>query len=227
MKRLLPTILILLTMFSASARAQSAEVSLRLDEKFFDALLEAIFKNSNPPEFPLSLNKNESTSAESIVESIFGPSNGSAFCNESIRLRREVDGIATAVKFRDGQILAPIAFNGSYNPPLIGCVDFSGVADTAITLEFDRSKQALIGRATVRQVNLSGSGGIGGGLLARMVQSSIDRKINPINILEMNRVSFTVPIQNSGSLRMQAVGIRHEVTAGALNVYVMYEFGEQ
>lgn len=224
MKRLLPTILILLTVFSASARAQSAEVSLRLDEKFFDALLEAIFKNTNPPEFPLSIKQTESTSAESIVQSIFGPSGGTAFCNESIRLQREVDGVATAVKFRDGQILAPIAFNGSYNPPLIGCVDFSGVADTAITLEFDRSKQALIGRANVRQVNLSGSGGIGGGLLARMVQSSIDRKINPINILEMNRVSFTVPIQNSGSLRMQAVGIRHEITAGALNVYMMYEF---
>jgi hypothetical protein len=76
----------------------------------------------------------------------------------------------------------------------------------------------------VREVNLSGTGGVGSGLLARMVQSSIDRKINPINILQMDRVSFVVPIQNSGSLRMRAVGIRHEVSAGALNVFVLYEF---
>ena len=223
-RRLLPTILLALIAFAGAANAQTAEVALRLDEKFFDALLEAVFKNSSPPEFPLSLNTTDSDSSESLVSSLFGPSASSAACSESIKLQREIDGVATAVRFRDGQILAPIAFTGNYNPPLIGCIDFAGVAETSVELEFDKAKQSLVGRARVNQVNLSGAGGIGGGLLARMVQSSIDRKINPINILQMERVSFTVPIQSSGSLKMRAVGIRHEITAGALNVYVMYEF---
>ncbi len=226
-KKLLPPILLFLLMFTTVARAQTAEVALRLDERFFDALLEAVFKNSGPPEFPLSLNGSESDSPDSLVASIFGPSANPAVCNESIKLQREIDGVATAVRFREGRISAPIAFTGNYNPPLIGCIEFAGVAETNIELEFDKAKQTLVGRAKVSKVNLSGTGGIGSGLLARMVQSSIDRKINPINILQMDRVSFVVPIQNSGNLKMRAIGIRHEVAAGALNVYVMYEFSSE
>ena len=104
-----------------------------------------------------------------------------------------MDGTKTAVRFRDGRIIAPIAFSGNYNPPLVGCVDFSGVAETNIELEFDAQKQILIGRARVINVNLSGTGGIGGGLIAKMVQSSIDKEINPIQILEINKLSFDCP----------------------------------
>jgi hypothetical protein len=107
---------------------------------------------------------------------------------------------------------------------LIGCVDFSGVADTNIELEFDRQRQALVGRATVSGVNLTGTGGLGSGILARLVQSSMDKKINPIQILQLEKVSFVVPIQNAGSLRMKAVGVKHEIGNGALNVRIAYEF---
>lgn len=224
MKRLFPIAILIIFAISTPVFSQSAEVALRLDEKFFDALLEAIFKNSGAPEFPLSVNRSEFFDENGLIK---GPTSEAGLCTESIKLQREIDGVATAVRFRDGQILAPIAFSGNYNPPFVGCLDFSGVAQTSIDLEFDKEKQALIGRAKVREVNLSGAGGIGSGLLARMVQSSIDRKINPINILQMERVSFTVPIQNAGSLRMKATGIRHEITPGALNVYVMYEFGKE
>jgi len=223
MRRLFPVAFLIVLTICTPAFAQSAEVALRLDEKFFDALLEAIFKNSGAPEFPLSVNRLENPDGNGSVN---GPVPEPGLCTESIKLQREVDGVATAVRFRGGQIQAPIAFSGNYNPPFVGCLDFSGVAQTSIELEFDKEKQSLIGRAKVREVNLSGAGGIGSGLLARMVQSSIDRKINPINILQMERVSFTVPIQNAGSLRMKATGIRHEITPGALNVYVMYEFGK-
>ena len=40
----------------SSVSAQTAEVTIQLNEQFFDALLDAIFKNSSPPEFPLSSN---------------------------------------------------------------------------------------------------------------------------------------------------------------------------
>ena len=224
---------VLIFLLVSFARAQTAEVTIQLNEQFFDALLDAIFKSSTPLEFPLAENSskfkvqsskslhlgyqlNETTSANQTSQI--------ANCNESIRLQREVDGVRTAVRFRDGRIFAPIAFSGNYNPPLIGCVGFSGWAETNIELEFDRQKQTLVGRAKVLNVNLSGAGGIGSSLLTRLVQNAIDKKINPIQILQMDKVSFTVPIQNSSALRMKAVGMRHEIADSALNVRIAYEF---
>ncbi|HEX2641306.1 MAG TPA: hypothetical protein VHL50_12060, partial [Pyrinomonadaceae bacterium] len=155
----------------SSIPAQQAEVTIQLNEQFFDALLDAIFKNSNPPEFPLSENSPKSRGrnsnsvfvSNSLVENRDPKSriqNPESLCPDRIRLEREVDGTRTAVQFREGRVVAPIAFTGNYNPPLIGCVDFAGVAETTIDLEFDAQKQALIGRARVLNVNLSGAGGI-------------------------------------------------------------------
>lgn len=222
-------------LLSSLAQAQRAEVTIQLNEQFFDALLDAVFKNSNPPEFPLSQNRpaSEVRNPKSFVSSFaetkfengkFENEKPEIFCSESIKLLRETNGTRTGVRFRDGQIGAPIAFSGNYNPPLIGCINFAGVAETRIALEFDQANQALIGRAQVTGVNLSGTGGVGSSILARLVQSSIDRKINPIQILQMDKVSFVVPIQNSGALRMKAVGIRHEIANGVLNVHIAYEF---
>jgi hypothetical protein len=212
-------------LFVSFARAQTADVTVQLSEQFFDALLTAIFRDSKPLEFPLSQNvQTENSRRNSFVSSFAETKNENPFCNETVRLLREVDGVRTTVRFRNGQISAPIAFSGNYNPPLIGCMEFRGVADTVIELGFDREKQTLVGRAKVQNVNLSGTGGIGGSLIARLVQGSIDKKINPINILEMNKVSFVVPIQNAGSVRMRAVGLRHEVANGVLNVHITYEF---
>jgi hypothetical protein len=222
-KRVLALAFSIISLVSA-ASAQQAEVTITLNEQFFDALLDAIFKNAAPPEFPIAKTSREPGAGkrESPVSSF--AEDRPKVCSDVIRLKRENEGVRTSVRFRDGKISAPIAFSGSYNPPLIGCVDFSGVAETNIELEFDRQKQALVGRATVSGVNLSGAGGLGSGLLARLVQSSIDKKINPIQILQMEKVSFVVPIQNAGSLRMRAVGVKHEITSGALNVRIAYEF---
>jgi hypothetical protein len=220
------TLILLVMMLGSFAHAQTAEVTIQLNEQFFDALLDALFKNSNLPEFPLSVNnpKSEKSNSKSLVSSFTENQKPNTNCNETIKLQREIDGTRTAVRFRDGRIIAPIAFTGNYNPPFIGCIDFSGVAETTIELEFDTQKQALVGRAKVLTVNLNGTGGIGSGLLARMVQSSIDKKINPIQILAMDKISFVVPIQNAGSLKMKAVGIKHEVANGVLNVRIAYEF---
>ncbi|HEY0461631.1 MAG TPA: hypothetical protein VGC97_21010 [Pyrinomonadaceae bacterium] len=235
MKKFSGLILSVLLLIS-SAQAQQAEVTIQLNEQFFDALLDAVFKNSNPPEFPLSIQNPKSRVPNSTsvlaVNYVEDPKskteaqNQNNLCPDRIRLEREIDGTRTAVRFRDGRVVAPIAFTGNYNPPLIGCIDFAGVADTTIDLEFDAQKQVLIGRARVLNVNLSGAGSLGSGLLARMVQSSIDKKINPIQILAMDRISFIVPIQNAGSLKMNAVGIKHEISNGVLNVRVAYEFAK-
>ncbi len=232
MKKFLSLIFSILLLVSF-AKAQTAEVTISLNEQFFDALLDAIFKNSNPPEFPIARNgsKFKVQSSKSFVSSFAEDrrpktENQKSVCNETIKLLREIDGVKTSVRLRDGKISAPIAFSGNYNPPLIGCIAFSGVAETNINLEFDGQKQALVGRAQVSNVNLSGTGGIGGSVLARLVQSSIDKKINPIEILRMDKVSFVVPIQNSGALRMKAVGIRHEILNSILNVHIAYQFSK-
>ncbi|HEX8367875.1 MAG TPA: hypothetical protein VF604_04985 [Pyrinomonadaceae bacterium] len=222
-KRVLALAFSIISLVSA-AQAQQAEVTITLNEQFFDVLLDAIFKNTTPPEFPIAKTSREPVVSGFVADRSRKSEVRPAVCSEVIRLKRENEGVRTSVRFREGKISAPIAFSGSYNPPLIGCVDFSGVAETNIDLEFDRQKQALVGRATVSGVNLSGAGGLGSGILARLVQSSIDKKINPIQILQMEKVSFVVPVQNAGSLRMKAVGVKHEITNGALNVRIAYEF---
>ena len=147
-----------------------------------------------------------------------------SYCDEKIVLRREINGVRTAVKFRDGKIYAPIAFTGSYNPPLIGCIDFQGYAETNIDLEFDQNTQTLYGRARVLNVQLGGASGMAGNLMARLVQNSIDGKINPIEILKTNKISFVVPIQKNGNLNMKAIDVKHDIGQGVLNVHVIYEF---
>ncbi len=223
-------------MFASFAKAQTAEVTVSLNEQFFDVLLDAIFKNFDAPEFPLAENSREwrVKSGESSVLSFDGrkkiiqnPKSKIQNCNESIRLLREVNDVKTAVRFRDGKIYAPIAFAGSYNPPLIGCIDFQGYAETNIDLEFDRQSRKLFGRVRVLSVNLGGVTNLASGVLSKLVQSSIDKKINPIEILQTDKLSFLVPVQNAnGSLRMKATGVRPEIANGVLNVNVAYEFSK-
>jgi hypothetical protein len=147
-----------------------------------------------------------------------------AACAESIKLLRENSGKRTSVRFRDGRISAPIAFSGNYNPPLIGCVPFAGVAETVVDLEFDQPGQRLLARARVQDVALNGTAGIGGGIVARMVQGSIDKKINPIEIIKTDKVSFIIPLQNSSSVKMRATGFAHEIVNGQLVIHITYEF---
>ncbi len=223
-------------LFALSAKAQTAEVTIGLNEQFFDALLDAIFKNFNPPQFPLA--KNIPDSRLQIPDSFALKTNfvgdqkpktkkQKPICDESIKLLREIEGVRTAVRFREGKIYAPIAFSGSYNPPLVGCVDFQGYAETNIDLEFDRQSGKLFGRVRVLSVNLGGVTNLASGVLSRLVQSSIDKKINPIEILQADKLSFLVPIQNAnGSLKMKAVGVRSEIANRVLNVSIAYEFSK-
>lgn len=236
MKKKVLSLIFSILLLASTANAQTAEVSVALSEQFFDSLLDAIFKNFNAPEFPLAQNnpKPEVQNPKSLVLSYSNdnsPIRNSKFktqnCSESIRLLREVDGVKTTVRFRDGKIYAPIAFSGSYNPPLIGCIDFQGWAETNIDLEYNRQSQKLLGRVRVLSVNLGGVTNLASGVLSRLVQSSIDKKINPIEILQADKLSFIVPIQNAnGSLKMKAVGIRHEINNGVLNVNIAYEFSK-
>jgi len=187
------------------ASAQRAEVTVSLNEAFFDALLDSAFQNFDPPVFSIVDNKDSG-------------------CNESIKVLREMNGVRTAVRFREGKIFVPLAFSGNYAPPFVGCVGFAGWAETNIDLEFDQTGQRLIGRARVLNVNLNGTGGVGGTMIAKLLQGSIDQKLNLIEIFRLDRLSFGVPVQNGGNLRMRAVSFRPEISSGMLNIRVTYEF---
>lgn len=228
--------------FVSLANAQTAEVTVSLNEQLFETLLDAIFKNFNAPEFPLAQkNSKYQTSNPNISFTTFNSLNqagllnvksevlnsGPKICSQTIRLLRESSGVKTAIRFRDGKIYAPIAFSGSYNPPLIGCLDFAGLAETNIEIEYDAQNQKLLGRVRVLNVQLNGTGGVGSRLLSKLVQNSIDKKINPIEILPTNKLSFVVPMQNSGgSLKMNPTVIRHEITNGVLNIHISYQFSK-
>lgn len=212
----------LLGIAALDTAAQRPEIKVEFNEQFFDALLDSIFQNVGPIEFSLAENRPRriEESATAGLGGAFAP----RACAESIRVLRESGNVRTAVRFRDGKIVAPLAFSGSYDPPLVGCVDFSGTADTFIELQFDEANQRLIARARASNVSLNGTGGLGGALVARMVQSAIDKKINPIEIVTLDKMSFVVPIQKSPGIRMKAAGIRYAVTGNTLSVFIGYEF---
>jgi hypothetical protein len=223
MRKILCAFLAIFFLFSF-ARAQKAEITVTLNEQFFDALLDAIYQNGGLPDIPLAENKNAPRQNLPLATASAFADNNAAVCNNSLKLLRESNSVRTAVRFREGKIYAPIAFSGSYSPPFVGCVDFAGYAETNIDLEFDQQNQRLIGRATVLNVSMNGTGGLGGNVLAKMVQNSIDKKVNPVEILRLDNISFPIPIQNSKGLTMRAVGIRHDIGNGTLNIRIDYEF---
>lgn len=214
-------------LFSSFVQAQSAEVTIQLNEKFFDTVLDAVFNNSKPLEFPIGANivNPSNISRNSFVNSY--AADQKTRCEEKITVMRELGGVRTAVQFRDGKIIAPIAFTGTYNPPLVGCIDFQGWAETNIELEFDKNSQTLYGRARVKNVQLGSVANLAGGLIARFVQNTIDKKINPIQILKTDKFDFVVPIQQTNSsLRLRANNLRCDVGENVLNIYVNLEFSK-
>jgi hypothetical protein len=211
--------LFLVVALGSSAFGQRAEIAITIDEPFFDALLDGVFRTGVPMEFPLTASDGPSR-AGTPANAFSAPSP----CKEVVRLLPESGGVRTAVRFHEGKILAPLGFTGSYNPPLVGCVDFSGFAESTIDLDFDQTNQKLVGRVNVYNVALNGTGGMGGTVIARMVQSSLDKKINPIEIVSLEKLSVAVPMKGGTSLNMRAVGFRHEVRNGSLVAYIAYEF---
>jgi len=207
----------MMTSVSFAQSAKTTVITISFTEQFFDTLLDAVFQYAPPPDISLAQNRDAQVRLGNSFVAAQPP------CSDSIKLLRENSGVRTAVKFREGQIHAPIAFSGNYNPPLIGCVPFAGLADAIIDLEFDQAGQRLIARARVQSVSLNGTGGIGGGIVAKMVQGSIDKKINPIEIVKTDKVSFLLPLQNA-TVKMKAVGFSHDVSGGQLNIHVAYEF---
>jgi hypothetical protein len=208
-------VLILVLAFSSTrvgARAESVspagEVVVILSEEFLNSLLVAVASQPEPPSFPLSK----------------GGEGKGGKCESRVKLLRESVGMRTGVRFIGGRITAPVAFRGSYDAPLVGCLNFEGWADTAFELEFDQSRQMLGARVTVRDLKLKNlpTSLLGGGLQG-LVQDAIDSRVNPIGILRAEQLGARVPVTQGDTLRLRARDVRHEVVGRELRLHIVYE----
>jgi hypothetical protein len=230
-KKALP-ILLIFFVCSVYAKAQKAsEVTVTLNEQFLNSFLDAVFTNLDTPKFQLSKVQRSKSKVQAIKISEKSEKPKSKIrnreCDESITLLRENDGVKTAIHFMDGRIVAPLAFTGTYDVPFVGCSNFKGVAQANLNLEYDRPKQVLFGRIKVSKVDLNGIPSLVSGVVARLVQSSIDNRINPLEILKAEQVSAVIPVKYAnGSIKLRAVDMKPEIVASALNVRVAFEFSK-
>src|SRR5215210_1730168 len=98
-----------------------------LDEKFFDSVLATIFRDMNAPSFPLQFSPvgMQSEGGEPVAPD-FRAAVFQGDCASAVTLVPEGSNIKTSVRLADGKIIAPLAFTGSYNAPLFGCIRFKG-----------------------------------------------------------------------------------------------------
>lgn len=201
------------------------EVTVRLNETFLNSFLDAVFTNLDTPKFELAKKPKKQLVAVDYKAASQNAQNKA--CDESIVLLRESDNVKTSIRFVNGKILAPLAFAGTYNFPFVGCSNFRGVAEADLNLLYDNAQQTLFGRVKVSKVDLKGVPGVASGLVARLVQSSIDSRVNPIEILRAEQVSAIVPVRYAnGSIKLRAVDMKPEISNDAVNVRVVFEFAK-
>ncbi len=187
----------------------AGEVGVVLSEEFLNSLLVAVASLPEPPSFPLSKG-----------------GGGQGKCESRVQLLPEAAGVRTGVRLAEGRITAPVAFRGSYEAPLVGCLRFEGWADTSFQLEFDRARQVLGARIAVRDLKIKNipTSLVGGGLTG-LVQDAIDDRVNPVEILRAEQLGARVPVTRGGGegLRLRARDVRHEVVGRELRLHIVYE----
>ena len=200
---------------SGSPQQAAAETTVTVNQQFLNAFLESMFANLNAPSVPLSITSADKERSAAEIKA----------CPNVLTLQREEAGVRTAIKLEQGRITAPLAFAGSYSSTLLGCLEFRGSADTSWTLEFDRSRQALVARVVVDEIRLTNVPALAGGSLGKLVQGAIDKRINPLELLRLDQLSTRVPIAPAGgALRMRAKEVTPEIVTGEVRLHIAYEF---
>lgn len=189
-------------------KVDAGEVVVVLNEQFFNALLDAMLTLADPPKVALARRREDG---------------GNRGCANEIELMRESQGTRTAVRFADRRIDAPIAFRGSYEAALVGCLKFEGWADTNFELAFDASRQALTARIDVREVHLKNIPSLVGGGITALVQESIDKRVNPVEILRAEQLAARLPLTQGNTLRLRARELRHDISGKELRLRIFYE----
>jgi hypothetical protein len=185
----------------------AGEAVVVLSEQFLSAVVEAVAAEPEGASFPLGR----------------GGTNGEGKCAGLVTLVPEAEGVRTGVRFRDGRVTAPVAFRGTYEAPLLGCLNFEGWADASFDLYFDAERQTLFARVTVRDLKLKNvptafSGGVTG-----LVQDAIDARVNPVRVLRAEQLGAPLPLSRGAGLRLRARDVRHEVVGKELRLRIAYD----
>ena len=196
------------------APVQSTEVSgvpagtaqLVLRQELLNEALGTIFRDLKPPTFPI------------------GSSVGGS-CESAITILPSGSGVTTNVQFANNKLSVPLAFTGNYGSP-IGCIPFSGWAQTNLELRFDRETQTVYGVLNVETVNLDGVNPVWSGLITPLVQSTLNTQVNPIRLVDGKQLALNLPVAASnGTLTAGVDDVRAEIKDNALNLSVIYGFG--
>jgi hypothetical protein len=200
---------------------QAGTALITLDEKFFDALLGKVFQDLGAPSFPLQLSRADL--APTVAT--FQPAAFQGDCKNAVTLASEGSNVKTGVRFTGGKIMLPMAFNGSYNAPLVGCTRFKGWAQTVIQLRFDQANQKLYAEVNVEGVNLEGVSPVVSGLITPLVQRTINERVNPIEMMRAEQLTLAVPIKAAGgTLSAKVKDVRAEINDGTLRLHISYDF---
>lgn len=204
---------------TAGAPAGTAQIVLK--EQFFNHVLETILRDMNPPAFPLNLagggEPQPNTEAYGLVQAV-------PQCESKLTLLPNGSGAQTSINFDNDRITAPLAFSGSYNS-LFGCLQFTGWAQANMELRYDAAQQVVFGQLNIETVNLDGVNPVIGSLLTPVVQTTLNNRVNPVQILRGDQIALNMPIAASGgNLLANVTDIRAEVKDKALNLYVIYGF---
>lgn len=175
---------------------------VELDEQFFGALLGAIFRDLNKPAFP--------------------PQAGEG-CQNQVVVEPAAGDVQTGVLMRDGRVVVPLAFSGTYN--LMGCQNLRGTAEAGLEFRFAAEEQTLYGQLNVAGVNVEGMSPLVSGLVTAFVQGAINQRVNPIVLMRGQQLSMNIPVQAAGgTLQAQAREVHEEAKDGKLRLYVTYDF---
>jgi hypothetical protein len=178
---------------------------VELDEQFFNTLLSSIFKDLGNPAFP--------------------PTAGEG-CQNRVVIEPGSGDVHTGVVLQNNQVAVPLAFSGTYN--LMGCQNLRGTAEAGIDFRFDAAEQTLYGQLNVVGVNVEGMSPLLGGVVTAFVQSAINQRVNPIQVMHGQPLTLSVPVQAAGgTLNARARDVRAEVKDGKLRLYVTYDFKGQ
>jgi hypothetical protein len=197
-----------------------------LDEQFFNTLLGTIFSQLGEPTFRLgSVSPQASPAGQAFAFDFVKAQAAPGGCQNQVVIAPEGGGVRTGVRLENGQVLAPLAFSGTYNLPFMGCTNFRGTAQANIQLRFDAQDQTLYGQLNVEGVNPEGVSPVLSGPITAFVQNSINQRVNPLVLMRGSQLNLNIPVQaTGGTVRAQARDVRSEVKDNALRLLVTYDF---
>ena len=184
--------------------AGTAEINVH--QEFFNEALTTIFRDMQPPVFPL------------------GEGNGrDGECPSSITLLPEGSGVQTGVVLEGNNLAARLAFTGSYSS-MFGCLRFTGWAPANLQLRYDQPSQTVFGQLNVETVNLDGVNPAMSVLLTPIVQSTLNSRVNPIPMMSGEQLGLNLPIAaTQKNFVANVTDVRAEIAESELRMFITYE----